>query len=71
VEERLLTTRLNLRFEERLAERVRIAQGLHDTLLQGVISASMQLHVVVENLAEDSPARAPLRHIQQLMLEKN
>lgn len=63
----LLTKQLNLRFEERLAERVRIAQELHDTLLQAVISASMQLHVVVDNLTEDSPARAPLRHIQQLM----
>lgn len=64
---RLLTRQLNVRFEERLAERVRIAQELHDTLLQGVISASMQLHVVVDNLAADSPARAPLSHIQQLM----
>jgi hypothetical protein len=63
----LLTMQLNERFEERLAERVRIAQELHDTLLQGVISASMQLHVVVDNLNEDSPARAPLSHIQQLM----
>jgi len=26
---------LNVRFEERLAERTRIAQELHDTLLQG------------------------------------
>ncbi|MBC7932346.1 MAG: sensor histidine kinase [Rubrivivax sp.] len=64
---RLLTRQLNVRFEERLAERVRIAQELHDTLLQGVISASMQLHVVMENLAADSPARAPLSHIQQLI----
>jgi signal transduction histidine kinase len=64
---RLLTTQLNVRFEERLAERVRIAQELHDTLLQGVISASMQLHVVLDNLAADSPARAPLSRIQQLM----
>jgi signal transduction histidine kinase len=64
---RLLTRQLNVRFEERLAERLRIAQELHDTLLQGVISASMQLHVVVDNLAADSPARAPLNHIQQLM----
>jgi ligand-binding sensor domain-containing protein/two-component sensor histidine kinase len=29
-----LTSRLNLRFEERLAERTRIARDLHDTLLQ-------------------------------------
>jgi signal transduction histidine kinase len=64
---RRLTNQLNLRFEERLAERMRIAQDLHDTLLQGVISASMQLHVAVDNLPVDSPARPPLDHVQQLM----
>src|SRR5207245_2104908 len=37
-----LTHQLNVRFEERLAERTRIAQELHDTLLQGFLSASMQ-----------------------------
>src|SRR5262249_17407323 len=31
---RQVTQRLNLRFEERLAERARIARDLHDTLLQ-------------------------------------
>jgi Y_Y_Y domain/Two component regulator propeller len=36
-----LTRQMNLRFEERLAERTRIAQELHDTLLQGFLSASM------------------------------
>jgi signal transduction histidine kinase len=40
-----LRTQLTFRFEERLAERTRIAQDLHDTLLQGLVSASMQLHV--------------------------
>ena len=34
-----------LAFDERLAERTRIARELHDTLLQGFVSASMQLHV--------------------------
>jgi len=32
--EQRLTSRLNLRFDERLAERTRIARDLHDTLLQ-------------------------------------
>jgi len=27
-----------------------VAQELHDTLLQGVLSASMQLHVAVDQL---------------------
>src|ERR1700690_821308 len=47
-----MTRKLNLRFEERLAERTRVAQELHDTLLQGVLSASMQLHVAVDQLPE-------------------
>lgn len=64
---RQLTRQMSVRFEERLAERLRIAQELHDTLLQGFLSASMQLHVVVDNLPADAPARAPLGHIQQLV----
>ena len=64
---RRVTRQLNLRFEERLAERTRIAQEIHDTFLQDVLSVSMQLHVVVDGLPEDSPARAQLGHIQRLM----
>ena len=64
---RRLTRQLNLRFEERLAERTRIAQEIHDTFLQDVLGVSMQLHVVVDGLPADSPARAPLGHIQRLM----
>jgi signal transduction histidine kinase len=62
-----LTKTLNLRFEERLAERMRIAQELHDTLLQGVVSASMQLDVAVDRLPVDSPVHPSLTHILQLM----
>lgn len=62
-----LTKRLNLRFEERLAERSQIAQELHDTLLQGVISASMQLHVAVDRLPADLPAKPSLTHVLQVM----
>jgi signal transduction histidine kinase len=64
---RSVTRQLNIRFEERLAERTRIAQELHDTLLQGVLSASMQLHVAVDNLPADSPARSQFSRVQQLM----
>jgi signal transduction histidine kinase len=60
-------TQLNLRFEERLAERTRIAQDLHDTLLQGVISASMQLHVANEQLPGDSPAKPIVGRVMELM----
>ena len=68
---RQMTERLNLRFEERLAERTRIAQELHDTLLQGFLSASMQLHVAAEKLPPDSPARPSLDHILGLMQKVN
>jgi ligand-binding sensor domain-containing protein/signal transduction histidine kinase len=61
-----LTRLLNVRFEERLAERTRIAQELHDTFLQGVVSVSMQLHVTVDQLPDDSPLRASLNRILQL-----
>jgi signal transduction histidine kinase/ligand-binding sensor domain-containing protein len=62
-----LARQLNIRFEERLAERTRIAQELHDTLLQGFLSASMQLHVAAEAVPQDSPAKKLLSHVQQLM----
>ena len=58
---------LNQRFDERLAERTRIAQELHDTLLQGFVSASMQLHVTADRLPDDSPAKPSLSHVQKLM----
>lgn len=64
---RQMTRQMNVRFEERLAERTRIAQELHDTLLQGCISASMQLHVAVDQLPEDTPAKPLLGRVGQLM----
>ncbi len=64
---RRLSQQLNLRFEERLAERTRIAQELHDTLLQGFLSASMQLHVVDDQLPADSPAKPLMSRVLTLM----
>jgi signal transduction histidine kinase len=58
---------MNMRFEERLAERTRIAQELHDTLLQGFLSASMQLHVADEHLSADSPAKSLVGRVLKLM----
>jgi signal transduction histidine kinase len=58
---------LNVRFKERLAERTRIAQELHDTLLQGFVSASMQLHVVADHVPADSPAKPALGRALDLM----
>ena len=64
---RRMAARLNLRFEERLAERTRIAQELHDTLLQGFLSASMQVHVVADRLPDDSTIKPALTRAVQLM----
>jgi len=38
-----LTRQLNLRFEERLAERTRISRELHDTLLQNLTGLALQI----------------------------
>ena len=62
-----LTRQMTVRFEERLAERTRIAQELHDTLLQGFLSASMQLHIAVDQVPTDSPERASLARVLELM----
>jgi signal transduction histidine kinase len=62
-----LTRQLNLRSEERLAERTRIAQELHDTLLQGFLSSSMQVHVATDRLPDDSAAKPILNRSLQLM----
>lgn len=62
-----LTRQLSVRFDERLAERTRIAQDLHDTLLQGFLSASMQLHVAVDQIPTESSARARLGGVLDLM----
>src|SRR5947207_2521942 len=64
---RQMTSRLNVRFEERLSERTRIAQELHDTLLQGFLSASMQVHVATDLLPDDSASRPLLTRSLQLM----
>jgi signal transduction histidine kinase len=58
---------VELRLEERLAERTRIARELHDTLLQGVFSTSMQLHVAVDQLPADYPGKASFGRVLQLM----
>jgi signal transduction histidine kinase len=55
-----LARELDARSVERLAERTRIAQELYDTLLQGFLSASMQLHLAVDQLPEGSPDRVRL-----------
>jgi signal transduction histidine kinase len=58
---------INARFDERLAERTRIAQELHDTLLQGFLSASMQVHIAKDCLPAGSEAKPILTRALELM----
>ena len=63
----LVSRNLNRQFEAQLAERTRIAQELHDTLLQGFISASMQLHVASDRLPPDSTVKPAIGRVLELM----
>ena len=51
----------------RLEERTRLAQELHDTLLQTFLSASMQLSLANDDLGADSPVKPRLDRILQIM----
>nr|AUN37114.1 two-component system sensor protein [uncultured bacterium] len=64
---RWIAAQLDRQFEQRLAERTRIAQDLHDTLLQGVLSASMQLYVANDQLPEEAPAKPLVGRVLELM----
>lgn len=64
---RQVAARLDLQFQERLEERTRIAQDLHDTLLQGVLSASMQFHVAIDGIPADAPEKPLLSRALQLL----
>jgi signal transduction histidine kinase len=61
-----LTTTLRGRFEERLRERTRIAQELHDNLLQSILGISLQLEVTDELLPPELPAKHPLQKALRL-----
>jgi ligand-binding sensor domain-containing protein/signal transduction histidine kinase len=64
---RQISSRLTLRMEERLGERTRIARDLHDTLLQGLVSASLQLEVADRQIASDATAKPLVQRISQLL----
>jgi signal transduction histidine kinase len=55
-----VTSRLHDLFEERLKERTRIAQELHDSLIQDVMGISLQIEVTDELLPADFPAKQSL-----------
>jgi signal transduction histidine kinase len=56
-----------LRLEERIIERTRIARELHDTLLQGFISASMHVDVAMKQLPNDSTSKAALERALEVI----
>ncbi|HTZ96216.1 MAG TPA: sensor histidine kinase [Terriglobales bacterium] len=58
---------MRVRYEERRAERMRIARDLHDTVLQDFLSASMQLHMTVDQLPQGSPTKQRLSSALELM----
>jgi signal transduction histidine kinase len=55
-----VTTRLRDRFEDRLKERTRIAQELHDNLIQDVMGISLQVELADESLPAGLPAKQVL-----------
>ena len=63
---RRVTAQMQVRLQERLDERARVAQALHDTLFQGFASSSMLLHAVADEIADQS-ARSKLARVVQRM----
>jgi signal transduction histidine kinase len=62
-----MITQANMRFEERLIERTRIARELHDTLLQGFISAVLHLNLTADRLEQGSPILSSLQNSLRVM----
>jgi signal transduction histidine kinase len=61
-----VTTHLRDLFEERLKERTRIAQELHDSLIQDVMGISLQIEVTDELLPANFPAKQSLSRALRL-----
>jgi len=68
---RYMMARLQRLHDERMDERMRITHELHDTLLQGFLSASMQLHAANELMASDSPAKRTVTNVLTLIGKVN
>jgi signal transduction histidine kinase len=63
---RSVANRLRLRFEERLDDRIRVAQDLHDNLLQDVMGISLQLELADELTPPESAGKPILGRALQL-----
>jgi signal transduction histidine kinase len=66
---RRLATSIQARFDDRLEERERIARDLHDTLLQGIFSASIHFDVANNRLPADSPAKPSVERGMELLTQ--
>jgi signal transduction histidine kinase/ligand-binding sensor domain-containing protein len=64
---RQLSRQLTMRMKERVNERTRIARDLHDTLLQGLVSASLQLEVADRQIGADAAAKPLVQRVSQLL----
>ena len=64
---RHLSRQLTMRMKERVNERTRIARDLHDTLLQGLVSASLQLEVADRQISADATAKPVVQRVSQLL----
>jgi len=64
---------VELRLEERIHERTRIAQDLHDTFFQGIQGLLLRFHTATSQLPKNEPARRifeeTLKQSDQVMLE--
>jgi signal transduction histidine kinase len=61
---RQMGKQIRVRFQERLAERTRIAGEMHDTLIQNLCGFSLQLEGLAKNATIPAFARASLREIR-------
>jgi signal transduction histidine kinase len=61
------TSEHDLRAQEQRKERERIARGLHDTLFQGFLGASVLLSNAVDQMPADLPGKPSLNRVLSLM----
>jgi len=62
---RQIAARLSLRFEERIAERSRIARELHDNLLQNISGVALQLEGLSKTVTTPPSAKDRLRDLRE------
>ncbi len=63
----IVAANIQTRLDERLDERERIARDLHDTLLQGILSASLQLEVADRQIASDATVKPLIQRVSNLL----